>query len=140
MVNSASGEAKDSNTEIIEEFRATGGRGGGTLAGATIILIHHIGARPGDRVGACGGEDPVDLSSGPDLHTGPPLGRPSDEISERGVDRLLVRVDESLIDDIDFIHLGTSSYLRPTPPEPSPVRSHHERYVPAGSSGRTSCG
>jgi deazaflavin-dependent oxidoreductase (nitroreductase family) len=40
-------EANDFNTEIIEEFRANEGRVGGPLAGATMILIHHVGARSG---------------------------------------------------------------------------------------------
>jgi deazaflavin-dependent oxidoreductase (nitroreductase family) len=47
MANSASGGANDFNTKIIEEFRANEGRVGGPLAGATIILIHHIGAKSG---------------------------------------------------------------------------------------------
>jgi deazaflavin-dependent oxidoreductase (nitroreductase family) len=47
MANSAPGEASDFNTKIIEEFRANEGRVGGPLAGATMILIHHIGAKSG---------------------------------------------------------------------------------------------
>jgi deazaflavin-dependent oxidoreductase (nitroreductase family) len=47
MANSAPGGANDFNTEIIEEFRANEGRVGGPLAGATMILIHHIGAKSG---------------------------------------------------------------------------------------------
>jgi deazaflavin-dependent oxidoreductase (nitroreductase family) len=47
MANSASGGANDFNAKIIEEFRANEGRVGGPLAGATIILIHHIGAKSG---------------------------------------------------------------------------------------------
>jgi deazaflavin-dependent oxidoreductase (nitroreductase family) len=43
MANSAS----DYNTEIINEFRANGGRVGGMWTGTTLILIHHIGARSG---------------------------------------------------------------------------------------------
>ena len=35
------------NRRIIEEFRANRGRVGGELAGVTVILIHHIGARTG---------------------------------------------------------------------------------------------
>jgi deazaflavin-dependent oxidoreductase (nitroreductase family) len=38
-------EAVDYNTRIIEEFRANEGRVGGTWAGYTVILVHHIGAR-----------------------------------------------------------------------------------------------
>ncbi|HEY2307493.1 MAG TPA: nitroreductase family deazaflavin-dependent oxidoreductase [Streptosporangiaceae bacterium] len=37
----------DYNTTIIEEFRANGGRVGGPWAGATLILLHHIGAKSG---------------------------------------------------------------------------------------------
>jgi len=33
------------NERAIAEFRATGGRVGGELAGTPIILIHHIGAK-----------------------------------------------------------------------------------------------
>jgi len=39
--------ASDYNTTIIEEFRANGGRVGGPWAGATLILLHHIGAKSG---------------------------------------------------------------------------------------------
>ena len=45
MTNPAAGEGSDYNTEIINEFRANGGRVGGPWAGTTLILIHHIGAR-----------------------------------------------------------------------------------------------
>ena len=45
----------DFNTKIIEEFRANEGRVGGNLAGTTIILIHHVGARSGsERVSPLG--------------------------------------------------------------------------------------
>ena len=47
MADSAPGWASDLNTEMIEEFRANGGRVGGPWAGTTLILIHHIGARSG---------------------------------------------------------------------------------------------
>jgi len=39
--------ASDYNTTIIEEFRANQGRVGGTWAGITLILLHHIGAKSG---------------------------------------------------------------------------------------------
>ena len=44
---SAPDEASDYNSKIIEEFRANGGRVGGTWAGTPLILIHHIGAKSG---------------------------------------------------------------------------------------------
>jgi deazaflavin-dependent oxidoreductase (nitroreductase family) len=47
MADSASGGARDYNTEIIKEFRANQGHVGGPWAGITLILIHHIGARSG---------------------------------------------------------------------------------------------
>ena len=31
----------------VEEFRASGGRAGGALAGTPLVLLHHIGARSG---------------------------------------------------------------------------------------------
>lgn len=37
----------DFNRRIIEEFRANDGRVGGELAGTTVILVHHVGARTG---------------------------------------------------------------------------------------------
>lgn len=37
----------DFNQGVIEEFRANGGQVGGELAGATVILVHHVGARTG---------------------------------------------------------------------------------------------
>ena len=47
VANSAPGEASGFNTTMIEEFRANKGRVGGSWAGTTLILIHHIGARSG---------------------------------------------------------------------------------------------
>jgi deazaflavin-dependent oxidoreductase (nitroreductase family) len=35
------------DAEVIEEFRANGGRVGGALAGTPILLLHHVGARTG---------------------------------------------------------------------------------------------
>jgi deazaflavin-dependent oxidoreductase (nitroreductase family) len=46
-VTAVQGSASDFNTKIIEEFRANQGRVGGLLAGTSMILIHHIGARSG---------------------------------------------------------------------------------------------
>jgi deazaflavin-dependent oxidoreductase (nitroreductase family) len=42
-----SNSASDYNTEIINEFRANGGRVGGMWEGTTLVLIHHIGAKSG---------------------------------------------------------------------------------------------
>jgi deazaflavin-dependent oxidoreductase (nitroreductase family) len=42
-----SAHGNDFNRAIIEEFRANGGRVGGELADATVILVHHVGARTG---------------------------------------------------------------------------------------------
>ena len=47
MANSAAGEARDYNSEIINEFRANQGRVGGMWTGTMLILIHHIGAKSG---------------------------------------------------------------------------------------------
>jgi deazaflavin-dependent oxidoreductase (nitroreductase family) len=47
MPNSGPGGASDYNTQIIKEFRANQGRAGGMWTGATLILIHHIGAKSG---------------------------------------------------------------------------------------------
>lgn len=47
MANSAPSGTSDSNTKMIEEFRANEGRVGGPWAGTKLILIHHIGARSG---------------------------------------------------------------------------------------------
>jgi deazaflavin-dependent oxidoreductase (nitroreductase family) len=38
---------RDFNRGIIQEFRANGGRVGGALTGAHMILIHHVGATSG---------------------------------------------------------------------------------------------
>ena len=35
------------NDAIIEEFRANDGRVGGRFEGASMILVHHIGAKSG---------------------------------------------------------------------------------------------
>jgi deazaflavin-dependent oxidoreductase (nitroreductase family) len=40
-------QANDFNANVINEFRANEGRVGGPLAGTTLVLIHHIGARSG---------------------------------------------------------------------------------------------
>ena len=40
-------EPNDSNTTIIEEFRATGGRVGGMFAGRSLLLLHSTGAKTG---------------------------------------------------------------------------------------------
>jgi deazaflavin-dependent oxidoreductase (nitroreductase family) len=37
----------DFNAQIIEEFRANDGRVGGMFEGATLLLLHHIGAKSG---------------------------------------------------------------------------------------------
>jgi deazaflavin-dependent oxidoreductase (nitroreductase family) len=37
----------DWNTQIIEEFRANGGRVGGSFEGAPLILLHHRGRKSG---------------------------------------------------------------------------------------------
>ena len=39
--------ADDFNANIIEEFRTNGGRVGGPWASTPLILIHHVGAKPG---------------------------------------------------------------------------------------------
>jgi deazaflavin-dependent oxidoreductase (nitroreductase family) len=39
--------ATDWNEAIIEEFRANGGKVGGRFEGATLLLLHHKGARSG---------------------------------------------------------------------------------------------
>jgi len=48
MANSAVGDARDFNTQIIEEFRANQGRVvRAFLEGAPVILLHHVGAKSG---------------------------------------------------------------------------------------------
>jgi deazaflavin-dependent oxidoreductase (nitroreductase family) len=37
----------DFNAKVIEEFRANGGRVGGTFQNTPILLLHHVGARSG---------------------------------------------------------------------------------------------
>ena len=42
---------QDFNARIIEEFHANQGRVGGPFEGATLLLLHHVGARSGtDRI------------------------------------------------------------------------------------------
>ena len=42
---------QDFNAQIIEEFRANQGVVGGPFEGATLLLLHHVGARSGkDRI------------------------------------------------------------------------------------------
>lgn len=40
-------EVQDWNSKIIEEFRANEGRVGGPFAGASVLLLHTIGAKTG---------------------------------------------------------------------------------------------
>ena len=40
-------EMKDWNTQVIEEFRASGGKVGGNFEGAPILLLHTTGAKSG---------------------------------------------------------------------------------------------
>jgi deazaflavin-dependent oxidoreductase (nitroreductase family) len=47
MAKPAAARANDDNAKIIEEFRANEGRVGGPWAGATLILVHHVGAKSG---------------------------------------------------------------------------------------------
>src|SRR6186997_2186308 len=37
----------DWNQQIIDEFRANGGRVGGRFEGRTLLLLHHLGAKTG---------------------------------------------------------------------------------------------
>ena len=37
----------DFNAQIIEQFRANGGRVSGPFEGATLLLLHHVGAKTG---------------------------------------------------------------------------------------------
>jgi len=39
----------DFNAQIIEEFRASGGKVGGMFEGAQLLLLHHTGAKSGVR-------------------------------------------------------------------------------------------
>jgi deazaflavin-dependent oxidoreductase (nitroreductase family) len=42
---------QDFNAQIIEEFHANQGRVGGPFEGATLLLLHHVGAKTGkDRI------------------------------------------------------------------------------------------
>lgn len=41
-------EEQDWNQQIINEFRANGGKVGGPFDGAPLLLLHHVGARSGD--------------------------------------------------------------------------------------------
>jgi deazaflavin-dependent oxidoreductase (nitroreductase family) len=40
-------EQNDFNTKVIEEFRANDGKVGGPFEGATMLLLHHRGAKTG---------------------------------------------------------------------------------------------
>jgi deazaflavin-dependent oxidoreductase (nitroreductase family) len=39
----------DFNTQVIEEFRANGGKAGGIFEGMTLLLLHNVGAKSGER-------------------------------------------------------------------------------------------
>ena len=40
---------QDFNSQVIEEFRANGGKVGGMFAGAPMLLLHHTGAKSGQE-------------------------------------------------------------------------------------------
>ena len=40
-------EANDWNQQVIEEFRANGGKAGGQMEGWPLLLLHHVGAKSG---------------------------------------------------------------------------------------------
>lgn len=40
-------ETKSANEQVIDEFRANGGRVGGNFEGAPLLLLHHTGAKSG---------------------------------------------------------------------------------------------
>jgi deazaflavin-dependent oxidoreductase (nitroreductase family) len=40
-------DGEDFNGKVIEEFRANGGKVGGWFQGATLLLLHHTGAKSG---------------------------------------------------------------------------------------------
>jgi deazaflavin-dependent oxidoreductase (nitroreductase family) len=46
---SQSSGPSDWNQQVIDEFRANGGKVGGYFEGAHMILVHHIGARSGQE-------------------------------------------------------------------------------------------
>jgi deazaflavin-dependent oxidoreductase (nitroreductase family) len=39
----------DFNAQVIEEFRANGGKAGGIFEGAALLLLHNVGAKSGER-------------------------------------------------------------------------------------------
>ncbi len=39
----------DFNAQVIEEFRANGGKAGGMFEGKPLLLLHHVGARSGQE-------------------------------------------------------------------------------------------
>jgi deazaflavin-dependent oxidoreductase (nitroreductase family) len=39
----------DFNTQVIEEFRANGGKAGGMFEGKPLLLLHNVGAKSGER-------------------------------------------------------------------------------------------
>jgi deazaflavin-dependent oxidoreductase (nitroreductase family) len=48
-------DSNDFNGQVIEEFRANGGRVGGPFQGSDMLLLHHTGARSGaERVSPLG--------------------------------------------------------------------------------------
>ena len=40
-------DGDDFNGQVIEEFRANGGKVGGYFEGASLLLLHHVGAKTG---------------------------------------------------------------------------------------------
>ena len=78
----------DFNAKVIEEFRANGGKVGGYFAGATLLLLHHSGAKTGaDRVNplAAGCLGPgLGQDAGPRPAKTPARARPRRERYSRG--------------------------------------------------------
>ena len=54
-------ELNDWNQRVVAEFRANHGRCGGELAGALMIIVHHVGRKTGTQY-----ENPLVYQPGPD--------------------------------------------------------------------------
>jgi deazaflavin-dependent oxidoreductase (nitroreductase family) len=126
---------QDFNAQIIEEFRANEGRVGGPFEGATLLLLHHVGAKSGkDRINPLvynpAGDRYVVFASKGGAPTNPDwyhnLKAHPDVRIEVGTDTIEVRAEEASGEDRDRLFRAQAERS----PQFAEYQSKTERVIP----------
>jgi deazaflavin-dependent oxidoreductase (nitroreductase family) len=126
---------QDFNARIIEEFRANEGRVGGTFAGSTLLLLHHVGAKSGKaRVNPLAynrdGDRYVVFASKAGAPTNPDwyhnLKAHPDVTIEVGTDTIRVRAEEATGEERDRLFRAQAERS----PQFAEYQSKTERVIP----------